>query len=110
MARKPGPAPTKIPHFGLLAPGHVRTKLVAARAALVARHSQTDWRRMQAGTPAAETATSAQSDWRALFRQLTGMDLGMCPHCGDALMAEPLHDADVANVASPAGAPPQVTP
>jgi hypothetical protein len=40
-------------------------------------------------------------DWRTLFLHLTGVDLGQCPDCGGALVAEALFDTPWAARAPP---------
>lgn len=68
----------KIRHFGLLAPAHVNTRLVAARAAL-ATHVPP--------APAATTRkpATAQATWRERVIALTGEDPMRCPACGGLL-------------------------
>jgi len=78
----------KIRHFGLLAPANVNGKLVVARRRLV---PTADPRAPLAAAPAiaalvalaVDTAESPPSpQWRDLFRELTGIDLGRCSVCG----------------------------
>lgn len=73
----------KLRHYGLLAPGNVNTKLVAARAALDRRG---------VGTCAAAPPPSppAASNWRDAFQRLTGTDLTCCRKCGGRIVARPL--------------------
>jgi hypothetical protein len=63
----------KIRHHGLFAPGHVGTKLAAARALLAASSPAV------AATP--ETST-IPSDFREVLLALTGLDLRRCSRCG----------------------------
>ena len=74
----------KIRHFGLFAAGHVRTRLVQARAVLTT-------------TATAPTTTAATKDapaarpFAALLLALTGIDLARCPAChGRTLVRRPL--------------------
>jgi hypothetical protein len=90
----------KIRHFGLLAAGNVNTRLVEARAAV--DRSVADALGSQ---PAAQVMIAIPEDWRALFQQLTGIDLAVCPDCGAALRLEPLLESE-----HPARAPPPATP
>ena len=76
----------KLRHYGLLAPGNVNTRLVAARTAL------------EVGSPAADPAREPEplppratsSDWRALLIRLTGIDPTRCSKCGGPLESRPL--------------------
>jgi len=83
----------KVRHFGLYAAGNVHSRLAAARVAIEAQTAGHD------DAPTAPTASSptAALDWRALFHQLTGIDLTACPHCGAPLESKPL--------SRPAGSP-----
>ena len=83
----------KVRHFGLYAAGNVNAKLAAARAAL-------DTEAALSPAPASTTDIAAL-DWRQLFRQLTGIDLGACPHCGCALTTKPLSTTTHASRAPP---------
>jgi hypothetical protein len=89
----------KIRHFGLYAAGNVNTKLACARAALKSQSVTSQ------PPPSAQTPNVAALDWRELFRQLTGIDLGCCPHCGWRLTTESLTQS-----AHPARAPPPAHP
>jgi Putative transposase/Transposase zinc-binding domain len=85
----------KVRHFGLLAAGNVNGKLAAARAALEQRQDQ---------APSAKPGPSPSIvalDWRALFHQLTGIDLRLCPDCGAAVTTEPLAEPTCAARAPP---------
>jgi hypothetical protein len=85
----------KVRHFGLYAAGNVNSKLAAARAA-VENQAAT----VQAQSPSPLPPAPAPH-WRDLFRQLTGIDLGECPHCGARLSSEPLASAAHASRAPP---------
>ena len=76
----------KVRHFGLYAAGNVNSKLAAARIEIEQQAADRDHARPE---PAIVDQTSAL-DWRALFRQLTGIDLATCPDCGAKLESEPL--------------------
>jgi predicted Zn-ribbon and HTH transcriptional regulator len=67
----------KIRHFGLLAPGNVNTRLVAARRAL----------------RAADPPPPMPIDWRERLLRLTGVDPTRCPACGATLVRRPLSGA-----------------
>ena len=84
----------KIRHFGLYAAGNVRSKLAAARAAIEEQSAP------PAQAPSPSTPTPAP-DWRDFFRQLTGINLGECPHCGARLLSEPLVSPTRASRAPP---------
>ena len=77
----------KLRHYGLLAPGNVNTKLIAARNLLEAT----------AATPSTPveppTTASAPAGWRELLLRLTGLDLTRCSKCGGALQSRPLDRA-----------------
>ncbi len=78
----------KIRHFGLLAAGNVNSKLAVARGILDQRqHGDT------LEPPPSSSVDIPALDWRALFLRLTGVDLGQCPDCGGALVAEAFLDA-----------------
>jgi hypothetical protein len=87
----------KIRHFGLLAAGNVNGKLAAARTALERRREQ----HAPAGSPPRSPSSIAALDWRALFHQLTGIDLGVCPDCGADVTTEPLVESACAARAPP---------
>jgi len=76
----------KVRHFGLYAAGNVNSKLAAARIAIEQQAVDLDHARPE---PAIVDQIAAL-DWRALFRQLTGIDLATCPDCGSKLESEPL--------------------
>lgn len=76
----------KIRHFGLYAAGNVNSKLAAARSAIEPQDDGSD----TTPAPAPPAPVSATLDWRDLFHQLTGIDLGACPNCGCALVPRPL--------------------
>lgn len=75
----------KIRHFGLYAAGNVNSKLAAARSAIEPQGDVSD----TTPAPAPPALVSATLDWRELFHQLTGIDLGACPNCGCALAPRP---------------------
>ena len=83
----------KVRHFGLYAAGNVNSKLVAARAALENQSAPA-----QAPSPSPPVPAT---DWRDFFRQLTGIDLGECPHCGARLTSQPLASPTHASRAPP---------
>jgi hypothetical protein len=60
----------KIRHYGLLAPAHVATSLVAARAAL------------SGPAPCPTTTGPSPGSWQVLLLELTGIDVGVCRACG----------------------------
>ena len=75
----------KLRHYGLLAPGNVNTKLVAAREVLDATPP--------ALVPTSEPATVAtvlETTWAELLRRLTGIDVSRCAKCGGAIQSRPL--------------------
>ena len=83
----------KVRHLGLHAAGNVKSKLAVARAAIENQ-----------AVPVQEKSPSPPApahDWRDFFRQLTGIDLGECPHCGARLSSEPLASATHASRAPP---------
>ena len=63
----------KLRHYGLLAPGNVNTKLVAARAALDSTPPT---------CPVPVEVPAVQPTWVELFRRLTSIDLSQCAKCG----------------------------
>ncbi len=84
----------KVRHFGLYAADNVKSKLATARAAIESR-------RPPAQPPGPPLPIPAP-DRRDFFRQLTGIDLGACPHCGARLTSEPLVGPTRASRAPPA--------
>lgn len=80
----------RIRHFGLLAPSGVATKLAVARGLLTQRAEQP----VLPSSSSSEHAPAADSDvpdYVRLYRDLTGIDLLLCPNCGaDAMHARPL--------------------
>jgi Putative transposase/Transposase zinc-binding domain len=95
----------KIRHFGLLAAGNVNTTLVAARADIEQRDTDRERRRnvvdSAVAIPPSPSPVTAPMNWRDLFQQLTGIDLGLCPDCGDPLTPEPLSDEPVPSARAP---------
>jgi hypothetical protein len=84
----------KVRHFGLYAAGNVKSKLAAAQTAIENQSAPA-----QAPSP---SLSIPAPDWRDFFRQLTGIDLGECPHCGARLTSEPLATPTHASRAPPA--------
>ncbi len=87
------PGFVKIRHFGLLAAGNINTKLAAARRAIDATTGSSASNSNAAATPAPSSkphSPKENTDWRDLFRRLTGIDLALCPVCGDTLLVAPL--------------------
>jgi hypothetical protein len=74
----------KLRHYGLLAPGNVNSKLVAARSVLEA----TPPLLAAASEPAATAVT--EPTWVGLLRRLTGIDASHCAKCGGELHSRPL--------------------
>ncbi|MER2561744.1 MAG: IS91 family transposase [Myxococcaceae bacterium] len=72
----------KLRHYGLLAPGNVNTKLVAARGAL-------DSTQTMIASPEPVDITAEQS-WVELFRRLTSIDLSHCARCGGDISSRAL--------------------
>ena len=68
----------KIRHYGLMAPRHAKTKLEKARAllSLQAPEALAEPQNREHDTP------SDTNTWQDLLRALTGVDLTMCPNCG----------------------------
>jgi hypothetical protein len=71
------PGFVKIRHYGLLASSHATTTLERARSLLVAE-------------PLSQQPTSTTKRdpmaWRAVFKELTGIDLSRCPRCHQGTM------------------------
>jgi hypothetical protein len=82
---------TRIRHYGLLAPCHATTTLERARALIAPR--------TMAAATSPPDATSAQAEsqpptWIETLLELTGIDAGRCPRCGDGRMIrQPLDEA-----------------
>jgi len=80
----------RIRHYGLLASRNVPTRLAQARRCLLAANTFTP-RRLR----------RRHADWRSWYRQLTGLDLRLCPHCGHpGLHCRPLARAPPIQVSS----------
>jgi hypothetical protein len=80
----------KLRHYGLLAPGNVNTRLVAARAALQKRQrGASNSLPSPAPAPLSDSA-EAPVDWRGLLLRLTGIDVTRCRKCGGAIHSRPL--------------------
>ena len=67
----------KIRHYGLLASGHVRSRLARAQALLSRADAQAASDRPRADDEQADD----ELDWPALLLRLTGIDLRLCPRC-----------------------------
>jgi hypothetical protein len=86
----------KIRHYGLLASGNLRTRLVDARHRLEAEGKS-------------RKPTSAPQTWQERLLTLTGIDLATCPRCGGRMFS---HDLDPRAIqleppgSSPSPAPP----
>jgi hypothetical protein len=90
------PGFVKIRHFGLFAAGNINTKLAAARCAIDATTGSSAATSNGVAAPAPSSESDVprdNTDWRDLFRSLTGIDLGRCPVCGGALLVAPLVSA-----------------
>jgi hypothetical protein len=88
----------KIRHFGLYAVGNVNSKLATARSAIERQCARTE----TTPAPVPDAPADETLDWRALFRKLTGIDLGICPHCGCVLLSMPLSQSTHPSRAPPA--------
>ncbi len=68
----------KIRHYGLMAPSNAKTKLEKARALLSLQAPGAI-----AEPPNREHDTPSETNtWQEMLRALTGMDLTLCPNCG----------------------------
>jgi putative transposase/transposase-like zinc-binding protein len=68
----------KIRHYGLMAPANARTKLEKARALLSLQAPEAT-----AAPPGLELDTPSETNtWQDMLRALTGVDLTLCPNCG----------------------------
>jgi hypothetical protein len=73
---------TRIRHYGLLAPRNARGRLVRARALLAPKR--------RTRVIAAEPATHPPTPWWQRLLRLTGIDVMLCPYCGEGrLVREP---------------------
>lgn len=81
----------KIRHFGLYAAGNVHSKLATARTSIEELNRPPGENTQLPTAPPAQKA--ADLDWRALFRKLTGIDLGTCSSCGGPMLSQPLTGA-----------------
>jgi hypothetical protein len=77
----------KIRHFGLYAASNVNFRLAQARACI--ENPSVEATPQPVSPPPPDIAAL---DWRALFLNLTGIDLGVCPDCGGPMMDGPLVD------------------
>lgn len=91
----------KVRHFGLYAAGNVNSKLANARAALERQAAGLD----QTGRTPTNIDPATPTDWRTLFRQLTGVDLAVCPDCGTPLASVPLPESTRSPRAPPSPRP-----
>ena len=68
----------KIRHYGLMAPGNAKTKLEKARALIYLQEpgATDDLTRQKLDTP------SEAKTWQEMLKALTGVDLTICPNCG----------------------------
>lgn len=73
----------KLRHYGLLAPGNVNTRLVAARKVLEVTPMSTT-------TSESVIATAVAETWLELLRRLTGIDVSRCSKCGGDISSRPL--------------------
>jgi hypothetical protein len=89
----------KIRHFGLLASGNVRTKLVAARRLLTAEGKSTN---------PSPGPSPLQQTWQERLLALTGIDLATCPHCGGQLFSHDVNNRS-SDLASNARQTPSLT-
>ena len=77
----------KIRHYGLLASGNAKTKLPIARRLLELQSRKAN--------ATAVTASVPPSDWRELFKAVTGIDLLVCPRCRQGKMIpHPLYPSE----------------
>jgi len=77
----------KIRHYGLMSSANAKTKLVAARHLLEAETTPLESHAAEAPPP----PTAAVSDWRERFKNLTGIDLTVCPRCAQgSMISQPL--------------------
>jgi len=68
----------KIRHYGLMAPANARTKLEQARALFGLQAPEAT-----AAPPGLELGTPSDTNtWQDMLRALTGVDLTLCPNCG----------------------------
>jgi len=72
----------KIRHYGLMAPGNVKTKLEQARTllSLQAPGAPKEPQAQESDSP------SSTQTWQERLRALTGVDLTSCPNCGGRLL------------------------
>jgi hypothetical protein len=66
---------TRIRHYGLLAPGNARRRLVRARRLLASRRATR--------VVAAPAAADPPATWWQRLLRLTGVDVMLCPYCGE---------------------------
>ncbi len=74
----------KIRHYGLMAASHATTTLAVARERLAtAADAPTQAAQAEAST---DDDRAGAGDWRARLTALTGIDLSICPRCGQRAM------------------------
>lgn len=79
------PGFVKLRHYGLLAPGNVNTRLVAARAELEVKPRTTP------SEPAPPSGSEPlPTAWQQLLKALTGRDVTRCSKCGGAIESRAL--------------------
>jgi hypothetical protein len=80
----------KIRHYGLMAPGNVKTKLEQARTLL---SLQAPVAPKKPPSQESDSPSSTQT-WQERLRALTGVDLTICPNCGGRLLRRRLIDSE----------------
>jgi len=76
----------KIRHYGLIAPGNIKTKFESVRLLLEKNRPDS----VDHAAPSPETDTT--STWQDLYARLTGVDLTKCPKCSSGkLVRQPLY-------------------
>jgi hypothetical protein len=87
----------RIRHYGLLASGNTGSRLERARRLLAPERPP-----HTAPPPETQTGLSADTDWRERFKELTGVDLSVCPRClRGRMQRHPLSDLHSVNVPCP---------
>ncbi len=76
---------TKIRHYGLMAASHATTTLELARKVLVASTSAVAQTKQADLSAHGDANRDRCMDWRARLAALTGIDLSVCPSCGQGL-------------------------
>ena len=80
----------KLRHYGLLAPGNVNTRLVAARTALQKLHRRAPSPEPSPAPSPLPDVVKSPPSWRELLLRLTGVDVTTCRKCGGAIHSRPL--------------------